>query len=105
MFVLRLVSEVDYSGEESCFKDIANELSHYYAKFIDFHAYQMQLHEGCKDEQTKKIYEDLKYSYQHEVFPEMKHHLAVRKKFADEQDLTFTMVTCTENLYKVFERC
>ena len=49
--------------------------------------------------------DDLKFSYEHEIFPEMKQNFAVRKRFGDEQDLTFTMITCTENLYKVFERC
>lgn len=105
MFILRLASEIDYSQEEACFQGVASEISHYYAKFVDFKSHQIELHEGIRDEQTKKVFEDLKFSYEHELFPEMKTHFAVRKRFADEHDLAFTLVTCTENLYKVFERC
>ena len=54
---------------------------------------------------NKKVIDDLKFAYEHDLFPELKKNLAVRKRFAEPQDLTFTMVTCTENLYKVFERC
>lgn len=65
----------------------------------------MSLQEGIKDPQSKKIYEELKFAYEHELFPELKTSFTMRKRFADDQDLTFTMITCTENLYKVFERC
>ena len=51
MFVLRLCSEVNYINEEECFKQIATELSHYYAKFIDFHATEIELKEGVLDVQ------------------------------------------------------
>ena len=105
MFILRLASEVDFTNETNCLRGVCDELSHYYAKFIDFHSYSFSMQEGVKDQVTKQIYDDLKFSYEHELFPEMKKSLAVRKKFADEQDMSFTMITCTENLYKVFERC
>lgn len=51
MFILRLCSEVNYTNEEECFKQIAIELSHYYAKFIDFHATEIELKEGVLDVQ------------------------------------------------------
>jgi hypothetical protein len=41
MFILRMASEIDYTNEEKCFQGVAEELSHYYAKFIDFHAYNV----------------------------------------------------------------
>ena len=63
---------------------MAEEISHYYAKFIDYHAYSISLQEGIKDEQSKKIFEDLKFSYEHELFPELKQSFAMRKRFADE---------------------
>ena len=84
MFILRLCSEVNYTNEEECFKQIALELSHYYAKFIDFHATEIELKEGVLDVQQRKIIDDLKFSYENELFPELKLHFAVRKKFADE---------------------
>lgn len=49
--------------------------------------------------------DDIKHIYEHELFPDMKKALVVRRKFSEEGDLTFAMITCTENLYKVFERC
>lgn len=49
MFVLRLCSEVNYTNEEECFKQIATEISHYYAKFIDYHATEIELKEGVLD--------------------------------------------------------
>lgn len=48
----------------------------------------------------------MKHAYEHQIFPEMRKHLALRSRFGQERhDLTFAMITCTENLYKVFERC
>ena len=35
MFLLRLATDVDYTDEEKCFKGIAEELAHYYAKNVD----------------------------------------------------------------------
>jgi hypothetical protein len=46
MFMLRMATEIDYTNEEKCFKGVAEELSHYYAKFIDFHSYNISLQEG-----------------------------------------------------------
>jgi hypothetical protein len=43
--------------------------------------------------------------YEHELFPELKKNLIIRRRFAEEGDMTFSMITCCENLYKVFERC
>ena len=43
MFVLRMASEIDYTSEEKCFKGVCEELSHYYAKFIDYHAYSISM--------------------------------------------------------------
>ena len=43
MFILRLSSEIDYTNESRCFQGISEELSHYYAKFIDFHSYSISL--------------------------------------------------------------
>ena len=43
MFILRLASEIDYTNETNCLRGIADELSHYYAKFIDFHSYSLSL--------------------------------------------------------------
>lgn len=72
MLVLRLCSEVNYTNEEECFKQIAYELSHYYAKFIDFHAEEIELKEGNFDVQQRKIIDDMKFSYENELFPELK---------------------------------
>ena len=49
--------------------------------------------------------EAFKFVLEHEIWPEMKRSFVVRKRMALFDDLTFTMITCTENLYKVFERC
>jgi hypothetical protein len=49
MFILRMCSEINYQSEEECFRQIATELSHYYAKFIDYHATDIELKEGVFD--------------------------------------------------------
>ena len=46
--------------------------------------------------QDNKIYNDLKFSYENELFPVMKLHFTVRKRFTDKQYLTFIMIMCTE---------
>ena len=43
MFMLRMASEIDYTNEMRCFQGVAEELSHYYAKFIDFHSYNISM--------------------------------------------------------------
>lgn len=64
------------------------------------------MHNQMNGEQEQhKNNEDIKFMYEHELFPEMKRSLVIRSKFAAEGDMTFSMITCTENLYKVFERC
>lgn len=35
----------------------------------------------------------------------MKTQMSMRKKFAELNDMTFSLITKVENLYKVFERC
>ena len=72
MFMLRLASEIDYTNEEKCFSGIAEEMSHYYAKFIDFHSFNVSVQECEKDSQTLKIIEELKFQYEHILFPELK---------------------------------
>ena len=52
-----------------------------------------------------KQIEEYRFELEHEILPEMKRTFSVRKKFSLFDDLTFSMITCTENLYKVFERC
>ena len=102
MFILRLACDVDYSNELKYFHQIAEELSFYYAKMSEL----ALLHCDNNDpEQVKKIEDEVRLIYEHELFTDMKKSLVVRKRFAQEGDMTFAMVTCTENLYRVFERC
>jgi DNA mismatch repair protein MLH1 len=110
MFMLRLAAEVDYSSEQKCIQNVAQELSFYYARYIDFLSLQSQaIKYGQQDQSSEEgvcqEIDDFKFALEHEILPEMKKHFIVRKKFALFDDLTFSMVTCTENLYKVFERC
>jgi hypothetical protein len=35
----------------------------------------------------------------------MRQHLSVRRRFSNLSDMTFSLITKVENLYKVFERC
>ena len=74
---------------------MALELSFYFARYVDM----LTL---TKDQ---KATAEFKSAIEHEFLPQMKARLILRKKMAVFDDLTFTMVTCTENLYKVFERC
>lgn len=55
--------------------------------------------------EIEKAVDEFKFVLEHEILPEMKRNFSVRKRFALFDDLTFSMITCTENLYKVFERC
>lgn len=60
---------------------------------------------GENKDQRRQREEELKWQYQNKLFPFMKSHLSLRKKFANLSDMTFTLITKVENLYKVFERC
>ena len=55
--------------------------------------------------EIEKTIDEFKFVLEHEIMPDMKRNFTVRKRFALFDDLTFSMITCTENLYKVFERC
>ena len=55
--------------------------------------------------EIEKTIDEFKFVLEHEILPDMKRNFVVRKRFALFDDLTFSMITCTENLYKVFERC
>lgn len=109
MFVLRLAAEVDYSSEERCIQTCAQEISFYYARYVDYLTMQAQAvaygHNTDNQSEAYKQIEAFKFALEHDILPEMKRCFTVRRKFALFDDLTFSMVTCTENLYKVFERC
>lgn len=85
---------------------ISVELSFYYARYVDFLTLKSQAidYPNCATDQAKPI-DDFKFALEHDVLPAMKKNFIVRKKFGLFDDLTFSMITCTENLYKVFERC
>lgn len=105
-FILRLATEPDYSSEIESIATICVELSHYFARLIDVFATKVETHHGKLDAATQAVVDELKDAYAQTIFPEMRKYLAVRSRFGHEKhDLTFAMVTCTENLYKVFERC
>ena len=109
MFVLRLSTEVDFSNEQNCIQQTASEIAFYYARYVDFLTLQSQAisygHGADNNSDAFKQIEAFKFALEHDIMPEMKRQFVVRKKFALFDDLTFSMVTCTENLYKVFERC
>ena len=106
MLMLRLAADIDYSNEEKCIEGVAEELSFYYSRYVDFLTLKSQAldYPNCGADLAKPI-DDFKFALEHELLPDMKKHFVVRKKFALFDDLTFSMITCTENLYKVFERC
>ena len=88
---------------------MASETAFYYARYVDVLTLQSQAiaygnGTDTSSEAFKQI-EAFKFALEHDILPEMKRQFIVRKKFALFDDLTFSMVTCTENLYKVFERC
>jgi hypothetical protein len=94
MFLLR-VATVKNTSEQEWIRCVAEELSFYYARYVDMLSLSGD---------TKQI-EEFKFELEHQILPLMKQTFIVRKRMAVFDDLTFTMVTCTENLYKVFERC
>ena len=102
MFMLRLACDVDYSSQNKYFHQISEELSFYYSKLVQLFQYHNQ--NENKDDRRKRE-EELKWQYQNKLFPFMKQQLSVRKKFANLSDMTFSLITKVENLYKVFERC
>ena len=137
MFLLRLATEVDYNaGEEKFIQQVADEISFYYARYVDLLTLQAQAIDygatssssskpnvnGATEEsksgggicegvpstdkaEIEKTIDEFKFVLEHEILPDMKRNFSVRKRFALFDDLTFSMITCTENLYKVFERC
>lgn len=86
---------------------MASEIAYYYARYVDYLTLQSQAVGYGQVESTEahKQIDAFKFALEHDILPEMKRSFIVRKKFALFDDLTFSMVTCTENLYKVFERC
>ena len=95
MFVLRLAL-VNYAEEGKYLHQVAEELSYFYARYIEVLQSQPE---------TSKAVATFKFDLEHKLLPQMKRSFAVRKRMAVNDDMTFSMVTCTENLYKVFERC
>lgn len=77
-------------------------MSHYYASFVDI----FPLHCPTENNEESVEYENkLKFAYEHHLFTDMKKNLVVRKKFMESEEVIFSTITCTDNLYKVFERC
>jgi hypothetical protein len=72
-------------------------------KLLDEDEHEKRVEEH-KEEIWKSI-DEFKFVLEHEILPDMKKNFHVRKRMALFDDLTFSMITCTENLYKVFERC
>ena len=99
MFVLR-IALINFSDESLSLHQVAEEISFFYAKYID--VLQQKYVNEVADAQE---YTQFKFAMEHQILPKLKRSFYVRKRMAVPDDMTFTMVTCTENLYKVFERC
>lgn len=80
-------------------------MSFYYSKLIQLFQFHNSSQMGENKDQRRQREEELKWQYQNKLFPYMKQHFSVRRKFANLSDMTFSLITKVENLYKVFERC
>lgn len=86
MYILRLATEVEWSAEQQCFRNICRETAMFYCK--------MNPVQGTHD---------WKYITEHVLYPAIKESLLPPKHFA--HDSTILQIASLPNLYKVFERC
>eukprot|EP00559_Dactyliosolen_fragilissimus_P008828 CAMPEP_0184857214 /NCGR_PEP_ID=MMETSP0580-20130426/2371_1 /TAXON_ID=1118495 /ORGANISM="Dactyliosolen fragilissimus" /LENGTH=871 /DNA_ID=CAMNT_0027352679 /DNA_START=548 /DNA_END=3163 /DNA_ORIENTATION=+ len=103
LFLLRLVTEVNWNDELECFQGICTELGNYYAE-IPF-----TLDDKENTNQDKEDIEDFLVSdkekkiVQHTIFPALAFLLVLPKKFASNGYVV--RLALLSKLYKVFERC
>lgn len=86
LYILRLATEVEWSAEQPCFKNICRETAKYYSQI-------------CSTYDTH----DWKYITEHILYSSIKESLLPPKHFA--HDSTLLKIANLPDLYKVFERC
>ncbi|XP_076651260.1 DNA mismatch repair ATPase Mlh1 [Halictus rubicundus] len=86
LYILRLATEVEWSGEQACFKSFCRETAMYYSQMNPMH----NAH-------------DWKYITEHVLYSAIKESLLPPKHFA--HDSTILQIANLPDLYKVFERC
>lgn len=86
LYVLRLATEVDWTGEQCCFDGICRETAKYYSRIT----------------QTEEN-QDWRNVTEHVLYPAIKTSLLPPKHFA--HDSTILQIARLPDLYKVFERC
>eukprot|EP01012_Entosiphon_sulcatum_P024156 TRINITY_DN29334_c0_g1_i1.p1 TRINITY_DN29334_c0_g1~~TRINITY_DN29334_c0_g1_i1.p1 ORF type:complete len:740 (-),score=80.00 TRINITY_DN29334_c0_g1_i1:13-2208(-) len=122
LFAVRLAADVDWSSEQKCFEDVANELADLYA----FPDVQTDTHEPTQasvdtdassstqgtsqpvpstttDAMSGGTPSELRWLAQHVILPACRAVLVPPTRWAT--DGTVVQIACLESLYKVFERC
>lgn len=85
MFILRLVTEVDWSKEKQCFDTFSREIAQYYAR----------------PSLTITDESEWKWTIEHILWNGIKRYLIPSKQL----QTSILQVANLQNLYKVFERC
>ncbi|KZC10526.1 DNA mismatch repair protein Mlh1 [Dufourea novaeangliae] len=86
LYILRLATEVEWSAEQPCFKNVCRETARYYSQMNPVHNNH-----------------DWKYITEHVLYPVIKESLLPPKHFV--HDSTILQIANLPDLYKVFERC
>lgn len=98
MFLLRLVTEVNWSEEAACFSDIANEISLFYSKLAT-----QPLLSSISGDRQQILTSDSQKKVETLIIPALKCRFFPPKNLFNEKNLI--EVSSLANLYKIFERC
>ncbi|XP_067929049.1 DNA mismatch repair protein Mlh1-like [Watersipora subatra] len=96
LFLVRLVTEVNWEDEKNCFKDICTETSMFYAMQKEILPIPKSQRVTGEEQEWKKCVENV-------LFPAMRRSLLPSEERA--KDGSFLEIASLPNLYKVFERC
>lgn len=97
IFLSRLVTEVEWTSEKTCFEGICTELAAFYAQISPLES------QRYSDDSIKTLNDNQKKYIQNTLYPAIRHLLVVPKDFAT--DGSFYKLALLSKLYKVFERC
>lgn len=88
MYVLRIVTEVNWETEKECFESFARETAEFYSKI---------------PADAKQNEKDWEWITEHVVYPAIKDYFIPPKSFLE--NAAILEIANLPNLYKVFERC
>lgn len=104
LFLIRLATDVDWSNEQECFKNICYEFALWYCQYTS-NALTVPTADSTTTGES-----DMEYNMKNKIIPAIKDHLypseAIFVDMNGEQLMNIAVpIAALEDLYKVFERC